>query len=61
MAIIWYQKKEFVQKSIDMNIYGSEVYLWVDVGCMRSNKYLDAELFHNVRDFYMQRGKIYIG
>ena len=35
MSIMWYEKKEFVKRTIEMNPYGTDKYLWLDVGCLR--------------------------
>ena len=61
MAIIWYEKKEFVKKAIEMNPYGSDVYLWVDVGCIRGPSWTDKEKYGRVKYFEMEKNKIYIG
>ena len=51
MAEIWYEKKEFVKKAINMNFYGSKIYLWCDVGTLRAPLTFDKQAFGELRNF----------
>jgi hypothetical protein len=36
---LWYEKKEFVRRAIEMNPFGSEVFVWCDAGICRHKEY----------------------
>ena len=61
--MIWYEKKEFVKKAIDQNHYGSDIFIWMDAGCLRDKKWFDKELFLQTKPFkkIMKPGKVYVG
>jgi hypothetical protein len=37
LGMIWYEKKEFVLRAIEKNYFNTDVFIWCDAGCMRSN------------------------
>ena len=37
---IWYEKKEFVRKAIELNHFGSEKFVWCDAGICRNKEWL---------------------
>lgn len=37
---IWYEKKEFVRKAIDINYFGSEKFVWCDAGICRNREWI---------------------
>lgn len=39
LGAIWYDKKDFVLKAIDMNPFNSEVFIWCDAGCIRDESW----------------------
>lgn len=41
---IWLSKSFFVKTAIDLNLYGSDVYMWSDIGCFRNGRYRDKEM-----------------
>ena len=46
LGIIWYEKKEFVLRAIEKNHFNTEMFIWCDAGCMRSN-----DLFPKINTF----------
>jgi hypothetical protein len=43
---IWYEKKEFVRKAIDINYFGSEKFVWCDAGICRNTEWI-----HHTKSF----------
>jgi len=43
---VWYEKKEFVKRAIDLNPFDSDDFVWMDAGCVRSEA-----VAHLARDF----------
>lgn len=41
---IWLSKSFFIKTAIELNIFQSDIFMWSDVGCFRSNFYRDREL-----------------
>jgi hypothetical protein len=37
---IWYEKKEFIKKAIEMNPFNSEKFVWTDAGICRDSKWI---------------------
>ncbi len=37
--ILWNSKINFITETIDLNPFGSDKYIWIDVGCVRNNIY----------------------
>ena len=62
MAMIWYEKKEFVNKAIKMDPFGSDMYIWLDVGALRGrdNVAFNKTYFGQMRDFRYEKGKIFV-
>mmetsp|Transcript_22966 Transcript_22966/g.28127 ORF Transcript_22966/g.28127 Transcript_22966/m.28127 type:complete len:361 (-) Transcript_22966:356-1438(-) len=41
---IWLSKSFFVKSAIEMNVFGSDIFMWSDIGCFRNQKYNGAKL-----------------
>jgi len=39
--IIWNSKLLYIKKAIELNIYNSDKYIWLDIGCIRDNACLE--------------------
>jgi len=40
LYVIWYEKKEFVKKAIDLNIFNTSKFVWCDAGICRSPSWI---------------------
>lgn len=60
LGVIWYEKREFVRKVIDM-IPDADVYIWCDAGCVRDDTYEKAfRLFGQRNLFNTNDGRIHL-
>ena len=61
MQIMWYQKKEFIMKTINSNPYNSEVFVWIDAGCIKYEEWMEPQYFGRKNNFVIDQNKVYIG
>ncbi len=39
LNMLWNEKIHFVRRAIGLNLYGSEFFVWTDIGCFRDSRY----------------------
>lgn len=56
LYMIWNEKPHFVERAIDLNVYNSTHYCWIDIGCVR-----DSRLSSVMLDFPNSSSLAYLG
>lgn len=57
---IWYEKKEFVRRAIEMNPFGSETFVWCDAGICRNPSWIPYLAARFPLEKQVPRGKMLV-
>ena len=57
---VWFEKKEFVRRAIELNPFGSERFVWCDAGILRNPRWAPAVCEMFPLDAHIPRGRMLV-
>ena len=61
LAAVWYEKKEFVSRAMEMPDYAAfDVFIWCDAGCVRDDSSEEALCSFGLRNAPLHDGKLHV-